>query len=532
MTHVPGKRPVDSDLGRRNISLSNTSLTLALLILGARTAYIVFGGMGRIVTFLPDDSFYYFHAAQNFARLGIWTFDGGISRTTGFHILHAYALAASTKVIGWQSHGIVIFAIMITTTCAAAAMLLISRISRESFGDRAAATLLLPFLSYGFLTGASSGMEWGWVVLFAALIFAEISHCDPCPPGVIREAYRVGLGLLLVLSRSDAGALAFAVFVGTGIVSVVRPNASAIRKAMLVFAGAVIAILLTFTHNYAFSGHIVSNSAQVKLLWGQRAGYSLRAFYWLTLVSVGLPRYVIGFRSLVLVAPFAIFGFAALRLRARHSWKVFAETSPETLNLISASVCAMAVFAILDGFNPIGTQVWYSCEILLPICILLAAFVEAVEHFGSRVVHTLSLAYFSVLALCAAADAFTPSWRYQTYMKLAGEYAAEELPRERIGCWNCGIIGFFGNGRIVDLDGLMNDQAFPYIVTNTLGDYIRREKIAYILDFSGTVEEPSSQELGGYDEDSFREELHPVKQLSPPQPSYGGWAMTLYRLEY
>jgi hypothetical protein len=46
------------------------------------------------VGFIPDDSFYYLTLARNFATQGQWSFDSGVSRTNGFHLLHAYVLAA------------------------------------------------------------------------------------------------------------------------------------------------------------------------------------------------------------------------------------------------------------------------------------------------------------------------------------------------------------------------------------------------------------------------------------------------------
>ena len=48
----------------------------------------------RRVQFVPDDAYYYLTLARNFAKQGQWTFDSGVSLTTGFHPLHAYVLSA------------------------------------------------------------------------------------------------------------------------------------------------------------------------------------------------------------------------------------------------------------------------------------------------------------------------------------------------------------------------------------------------------------------------------------------------------
>ena len=46
------------------------------------------------VQYVPDDAFYYLGLSRNFFRLHFWTFDSGISRTSGFHPLHAYVLVS------------------------------------------------------------------------------------------------------------------------------------------------------------------------------------------------------------------------------------------------------------------------------------------------------------------------------------------------------------------------------------------------------------------------------------------------------
>ena len=45
------------------------------------------------VTFVPDDGFYYLGLGRHFATSRVWTWDGGVSRATGFHLLHGYVCA-------------------------------------------------------------------------------------------------------------------------------------------------------------------------------------------------------------------------------------------------------------------------------------------------------------------------------------------------------------------------------------------------------------------------------------------------------
>src|SRR5512147_2987135 len=44
------------------------------------------------VTYTPDDAYYYLSLARNFVNYHTWTFDSGVSRTSGFHPMLAYIL--------------------------------------------------------------------------------------------------------------------------------------------------------------------------------------------------------------------------------------------------------------------------------------------------------------------------------------------------------------------------------------------------------------------------------------------------------
>ena len=55
-----------------------------------RAIYVVGQPAEQQVTLMPDGASSYFTLARNFADLGQWTSDGGISHTTGFHLLNAY----------------------------------------------------------------------------------------------------------------------------------------------------------------------------------------------------------------------------------------------------------------------------------------------------------------------------------------------------------------------------------------------------------------------------------------------------------
>jgi hypothetical protein len=490
------------------------------VFLSVRFLYILTGGIDRILAFVPDDAFYYFVSADNFARLGQWTFDGGISRTTGFHLLHGYLLAAFALLFhGVPGMAIIYFAIGLTFVCGLAAAVLIVRLVRGLFGNVAALAALLPLLSYAYLLGSCSGMEWGAVLLAACLIFAALYRLGDRPLSLRDGALLVLLGLILA-----------ALFAGAVLVGFVRPNRSFTIAAGLVLAGAVAGLAITLIHTDLVSGQLISGSARMKALWSQRGGgFGLRAGYRLFLITAGVPQTVYGTRAIVVLAPLAV--ITALVARPfLAGWRAKLRSADlATLNLLVGSIVALIAFITVYGFNSAATQFWYSSTIIVPVCVIFGAWATLVARYGNRLARSGALIMWGGLTAYAAYAAFLPPWTYQTYFRAAGLYAARELPDQRIGCWNCGITGFFRDGPTVNLDGLMNDDVYPFVAANDLAGYIKSRDIRYLLDFSMSVESPGAQRHGGYDSPAFRAMLHPAQALSPTQPSYQDSRMTLYR---
>ena len=59
----------------------------------------------------------------------------------------------------------------------------------------------------------------------------------------------------------------------------------------------------------------------------------------------------------------------------------------------------------------------------------------------------------------------------------------------RLGSWNAGLFGYFyQRGEVVDLDGLVDNEAYRHIVDGSLGDYAARRMIDGLLDADGAIE--------------------------------------------
>jgi hypothetical protein len=104
----------------------------------------------------------------------------------------------------------------------------------------------------------------------------------------------------------------------------------------------------------------------------------------------------------------------------------------------------------------------------------------------------------------------------------------ENFPEVRVGSWNAGIIGYYADSYVVNLDGLVNNDIYDYAVSNSLPDYISDKNIAYILDFENVFTSDYHRIRGGYDDDEFLRSLQPIKTFSGEE--YGWKNLTLFKI--
>ncbi|HTU63332.1 MAG TPA: hypothetical protein VMF89_32950, partial [Polyangiales bacterium] len=84
---------------------------------------------------------------------------------------------------------------------------------------------------------------------------------------------------------------------------------------------------------------------------------------------------------------------------------------------------------------------------------------------------------------------------------------------ERTGAWNAGVLSYFSGGRIINLDGLVNDTVLEYARRNELLAYIAREHIERIADFGVMIDDRMARRLGGYDSPMADDCIAKVGQL-------------------
>ena len=75
-------------------------------------------------------------------------------------------------------------------------------------------------------------------------------------------------------------------------------------------------------------------------------------------------------------------------------------------------------------------------------------------------------------------------YKNQKEMYVVATWMKQNLPKSAIiGSWNSGIFGYFSERKVINLDGLINNDILIYLKSNSLYDYMEKQKINYIIDY-------------------------------------------------
>jgi hypothetical protein len=331
-------------------------------------------------------------------------------------------------------------------------------------------------LTGGALSCTDMAMEWPYAVASAALGFFAFTRGRP---GLALLA-----GALGVLARSDFAGFALC----TLAVSLLpqRPGETwaalprATRLASVAFGvGALAGLALVSIHTFAVSGHLVQASARIKEHWGRLAGYNVLPA--LDAPSIATPLGYVMLRlfhwgplTFVLIAAPALAFVAVRALRPAEPGSL----PPVARHAALVSVATLTGYALVYGFNADAAQPWYSSNALVPLVVVHAVLFDAIPRRALRVAAGVA----ALLVAASVATARKPNWLAQELTWRAALELERSPSPGRLASWNAGILAFFSGHEVVNIDGLMNDAVYPYVVSGTLDRYILRAGIDFIVD--------------------------------------------------
>lgn len=457
---------------------------VALLVIQlARFVHLARLPESALVQYVPDDAFYYLQLARNFARLHRWTFDG-VAPATGFHLLWGYLLAALYAVAPNLSfHAIfdllfLLAAALIVLSCA-----LITRLVRSRFGTWSVVGVTTVFLSFYSLQVPNELMEAPLAITCAA---AVLSLCSVRKPSRKTLIIAFPFGVLGMLSRSDFGLLPGVLFVAA-----LAFRTRAARTAGVALLGSVLGLGLIFTHSTIVAGHRLQGSTQVKRHWSQVNHDSLAD----TAIFAARPLHTDpnamwqpdrALHDGLRLAAVLLLGLACCL------WK--GHRQPDTLALAVAMLLLPLAYIAVYRYDSAALQPWYFANFVLPFSIAAAALCSVPLRLWQGVIALVLL----VWAAKGIRLSLTPLFPSQAGFYAGAQYLRAHPELGQVGAWNAGVENFFSGGRVVNIDGLVNDDADRAILTARLPQYLASRHISAVIDDQLMFQDPILQERGGY----------------------------------
>ncbi len=492
----------------------------ALTVVGWAVVLLVW--RDGVFAFTFDDAFYYFGIARNIAAGHGSTFDR-LNDTNGYHPLWmaisvvpfalglddmgaARALLVFQLVVGWGG-ALAIIATLVGRFVAGwdrATRSPLPAPARRSAGLTLAAVFLLlvanPFIVKAFVNGLESGIA---VALYALLLLVAVrSPAEPgAAPGWIDRSTRWHLGVsvllaALFLARTDAVILlaCLGLWCGAEAVRITRPAGAgdagplpagrAIRALAELFALPGVVLIGYLLANNATFGTPVQISGLVK-----RAPLDATTLAMLTVV--GVVAGAIGRRT----------------FRRAHGRKASRSARFPLAGSFVVQTGWFAAFGVLvlGYYNVLQTQqwLWYYCPVLLYLVVLMTLAVADIigvalagAPAGRPAGRTLApvLAIFGLPLLLGFGyelSLFTDPTllSIQVANRDAGEWIRANTPPDAVfASWDAGVVGYFSQRQVINIDGVVNSKAYYDAMRNgTVPVFLRCEHLGFVVNHGADV---------------------------------------------
>ena len=439
-----------------------------------------------------DDSFYYFQIAHNLAEGKFSTFDGGLTRTNGYHPLWLLLITPFYWVFDKEAalFGIKAFEIMLVAG-GVALVTAAARLARLPWILPFAALPML-YQRYGLLLGLEAAVALFMLGLFflALTLYARDPARWKWPLAAV--AFALPWVRLEYIAISLATTAALCLIERSwqdhppGAPLGARARSVLSVKAVVPFLAAGAGLLVYFAYNWLVFGGIVPVSGATKAAWSQawweqEGGYSL-AQNFREVLQIGVFDLEL-LVALEVCALFLLVWWLACRSRGRTDWLLLA---------FLVGVAGLAVGHLAKFGQTVLTvhpfiqehSAWYFVPAYLMMALIVPVNCCAAVHFIRRFIGSkspraanilsLGIVLVGVVFLLAKAD-FAAPFRWveasSNSTRTADEWAEagyggtqlmnRVLPEDSmVGSWDAGVIGYFSRFPVVNLDGLVNSYDY------------------------------------------------------------------------
>ena len=454
----------------------------------------------NLISNTHDDAFYYFQIASNLAEGKFSTFDGGITRTNGYHPIWLllvtpfyWAFDKEAALFGIKAFEIMLVAGGVALVAAAArlarmpwvlmfaALPMLYHIPFMIAGLEAAAALFM--LGLFILTAclfARSPVRWQWPL--AAVAFAL--------PWVRLEYIAISLATTAALCLVEWSRQKRAPSASFG----ERARSARSVKAVVPFLAAGAGIAVYFAYNRLVFGGVVPVSGAVKAArsqarWEQEGGYSLaQNFQDVLQISVFDYELLV---ALEICAYLLLVWWFSRRSRSGQDWLLLAFL----VGVFGLAAGHLAKFAqtVLTIHPSLGPWPWYFVPAYLMMALIVPLRCYVAIYFirrfiGSKSQHATNILSLGIVLTGAAllfikADFTEPFQRFEaisvstrtddkwieavsynewTEAVYGGTQLMNRVLPEGsvVGAWEAGVIAYFSRFPVVNLDGLVNSYDY------------------------------------------------------------------------
>ncbi|MDD3643690.1 MAG: glycosyltransferase family 39 protein [Candidatus Krumholzibacteria bacterium] len=472
--------------------------------------------------FLYDDSFYAFQIARNLSAGNGMTFDG-IHPTTGFQPLYVFLLVPAFMASGADPVLPIYAALMMLAVFTTLTALLVFAIAKRYVGRSAsfAAAAIWAF-SPVVTKQAANGLETALAALMIALsvwyYVERVRPLDHPSPGRL-----LILGLLLgltVLSRIDGLFLVLAILLDSLLLLRGRADGAAslahlllVPMGVLVCYGPWLAVNMAQTGSplqdsgaatrflsLAYSRYFHYGPADLSATGPNSAFIMTHIVHSLSTLKVIPPVHVL-FRSLEklgahigaigaarvlgdVAGGILLMAAAAALVRWRRDPRKSRRRELDFLLLFSLLLMLSYSLYVFGSFFYLR----YYYPVYLGACIYLAFFLQDAadlirrRSIAVRRIAVAGAAVYSVLFGCFTFSQAFRSYPIYPFYDIARWVERNTGRNETIGAFQCGMIGYFADRRVINLDGKVNRDAYAALRSGCLDEYLCNEGIDVVLD--------------------------------------------------